>query len=308
MSRLAARRACLGVALLALATQAQASCQSDMQLFNALAADAKEEAITQALSDLHASEQCGRAELAQARRATASRVFRLAYQGMLSDMPALRIDELLSRSAVIAPTWRALALSGTRAHQAGHYDRAAQRLQTALALIDDGLETAITPAEKTVRDLHQLASESLLLADEFIAPPQVRGVTSGVLAASVRGFAVQRTPLPIGFHTGSTEFTDQGLDAVEALWVALRGQGDSPVEIIGHADERGDDQYNMQLSQQRADTVRDWLLSKGLAREINTSGRGESQPLALLDASAYTQSQRWRLNRRVELLRGGSSR
>lgn len=307
MSTQTVRCSCLGVALLVFSAQAQASCESDMQAFNAVAKDAKVQAITQALSDLNAGTQCGQEELAQARRATASRVFRVAYEGLSSGMPTERVDELLQQSEAIAPTWRTLALEGTRDHQSGRYVQAANRLQRALALIDDSHETTLVPAEETVRGLHQLASESLLLADEFVAPPQVRGVSSGVLAASVRGFAVQRTPLPIGFRTGSTEFTDQGLQAVEALWVALRGQGDSAVEIIGHADERGDEHYNMQLSMQRADTVRDWLQSKGLEREINTSGRGESQPLALLDSSAYSQSQRWRLNRRVELVRGETS-
>lgn len=286
----------------------QAACQQQMTSFNRMTVPANEKAITQALAELEASTDCGTAEKHLARRATANRLFRLAYQGSTAGLLTAEVDRLLERAESIAPTWRTMSFTATRDHQSRRYTAAARRFQSALALIDDSAETPKPPSLETIAQLHQLATESVLLADEFVPPPQVRGITGGVLAESVRGFSVQRSPLPIRFETGSTDFTSQGEAAATALLNALKMQGTAPVEIVGHADERGDAQYNYELSLQRAEKVRDWLSANGVGRDIRASGRGEQEPMSLNDASLYTEEQRWQLNRRVELVRDlGSS-
>ena len=54
------------------------------------------------------------------------------------------------------------------------------------------------------------------------------------------------------------------------------------VEVVGHIDDVGDDNYNMKLSEQRARSVRDYLVSKGLnnPNKVGTVGRGETKPIA----------------------------
>lgn len=70
------------------------------------------------------------------------------------------------------------------------------------------------------------------------------------------------------------------------------------VEIIGHTDDVGDDAYNLQLSEQRAEAVRDYLVANGAdASKIVTVGMGESMPIA----SNQTEEGRAE-NRRVEVL------
>lgn len=72
----------------------------------------------------------------------------------------------------------------------------------------------------------------------------------------------------------------------------------SYVEIVGHTDDVGDDAYNMNLSMQRAKSVRDYLVSKGLdPNKIVTTGMGESMPIA----SNSTPEGRAE-NRRVQIL------
>jgi len=53
------------------------------------------------------------------------------------------------------------------------------------------------------------------------------------------------------------------------------------VLIEGHTDSKGSDSYNLELSQKRADAVRDWFISKGGATgvEFQTKGYGESKPV-----------------------------
>jgi OOP family OmpA-OmpF porin len=55
----------------------------------------------------------------------------------------------------------------------------------------------------------------------------------------------------------------------------------SYIEIVGHTDDVGSDDYNMKLSEQRAASVRDFLLNKGVdASVMITTGMGESMPVA----------------------------
>lgn len=56
------------------------------------------------------------------------------------------------------------------------------------------------------------------------------------------------------------------------------------VEVVGYTDRIGSDAYNMKLSNERADTVRDYLVSKGvMADRISAEGRGEADPVKQCD-------------------------
>lgn len=68
------------------------------------------------------------------------------------------------------------------------------------------------------------------------------------------------------------------------------------VEVAGHTDWEGDDDYNMDLSQRRVNSVRQWLIDKGVAEDrLVAKGYGESKPIA----SNATEAGRAE-NRRVE--------
>lgn len=77
----------------------------------------------------------------------------------------------------------------------------------------------------------------------------------------------------------------------------LRANENVRVRIEGHTDSVGSAAYNEQLSQERADSVADYLASQGVARDrMQTTGYGESQPVATNDTDAGRAE-----NRRVEL-------
>lgn len=78
---------------------------------------------------------------------------------------------------------------------------------------------------------------------------------------------------------------------------ALKAWGDVNIEVAGHTDSMGSDAYNMKLSQQRAEAVRNFLISRGVAADrLTAKGYGESQPVA----DNATEEGRFK-NRRVEL-------
>jgi len=73
------------------------------------------------------------------------------------------------------------------------------------------------------------------------------------------------------------------------------------IEVEGHTDSVGGDAYNQKLSEQRASSVRDYLLSQGLKSDIlSAKGFGETIPVASNDTAAGRQQ-----NRRVELVVSG---
>lgn len=59
------------------------------------------------------------------------------------------------------------------------------------------------------------------------------------------------------------------------------------LEVAGHTDDRGDDDYNLDLSQRRADSVRNYLIDAGIdGARLNAVGYGETQPIAPNNTSA----------------------
>ncbi|HJL20133.1 MAG TPA: OmpA family protein [Sandaracinaceae bacterium LLY-WYZ-13_1] len=79
----------------------------------------------------------------------------------------------------------------------------------------------------------------------------------------------------------------------------MRDFPDITVEIQGHTDSRGRDEYNMELSQERAEAVRSYLMQQGIAGERMTArGYGESRPIDSNRTAAGRAA-----NRRVEFVR-----
>lgn len=74
-----------------------------------------------------------------------------------------------------------------------------------------------------------------------------------------------------------------GRARLDELVIKLREwekRGDSRVNIVGHTDRLGSDEYNMGLSQRRAETVRSYLISRGVnAATLTATGAGKLQPL-----------------------------
>jgi len=85
------------------------------------------------------------------------------------------------------------------------------------------------------------------------------------------------------------------LDALAACFISGPGK-DKGMRLVGHADPRGTDDYNMGLGQRRAGSVSEYLAKKGLPEDrVETSSRGE------LDATGSEETG-WAKDRRVDIL------
>lgn len=87
-------------------------------------------------------------------------------------------------------------------------------------------------------------------------------------------------------------------ESITKLSKILNEYPDTRLTIQGHTDSKGDDNYNRQLSAQRADAVRDYLIANGVkGGRLNTVAYGESEPIASNDTEAGRAK-----NRRVEVI------
>jgi OOP family OmpA-OmpF porin len=88
-----------------------------------------------------------------------------------------------------------------------------------------------------------------------------------------------------------------GKKAIDDALAKLRGVELEMVIATGHTDSIGTAQYNQRLSERRAASVKDYLVSKGIpASKITTIGKGESQPVATNKTAEGRQK-----NRRVDI-------
>mgnify|MGYP001572354342 FL=1 len=70
-------------------------------------------------------------------------------------------------------------------------------------------------------------------------------------------------------------------DTLQRAVTLLKANPDAEVEIQGHTDSVGSETYNQALSERRANAVKAYLVSQGIAEHrITTKGFGELQPIA----------------------------
>ena len=104
----------------------------------------------------------------------------------------------------------------------------------------------------------------------------------------------------INFDSESDKITTQFDPVLEKAAAALNNPAwkGVKVEVAGYTDYLGTDEYNLKLSERRANAVRDYLISKGIAADrLTTKGYGESSPVGD-NATVEGRSE----NRRVELV------
>jgi peptidoglycan-associated lipoprotein len=105
-------------------------------------------------------------------------------------------------------------------------------------------------------------------------------------------------PLRFGFNEASLSSEAQA--RLSELVQCVKATGATgTIELAGHADERGTEEYNLQLSQKRAASVKRYLVDLGMpAKQLKTVGYGENRPTE----NASTE-EAWAANRRVEFVR-----
>jgi peptidoglycan-associated lipoprotein len=123
------------------------------------------------------------------------------------------------------------------------------------------------------------------------------GAGSGIGGAATPG-STQDFAVNVGdrvfFETDQTDLTPNAIATLDkqAEWLGRYPRYTFLIE--GHADERGTREYNFSLSARRAQTVRDYLISRGIpAERFRTVSYGKERPVAVCnDISCWSQNRR----------------
>jgi len=99
------------------------------------------------------------------------------------------------------------------------------------------------------------------------------------------------------FEYDSAKIKEESFDLLDAVAALILGNPQiDMIEVQGHADERGDDAYNLKLTADRAASVVAYLVKKGVKpKKLRSFGYGEYCPVAQGSNEAA-----WEQNRRVE--------
>ena len=97
------------------------------------------------------------------------------------------------------------------------------------------------------------------------------------------------------FRTGSSEVSPEIAHQIQVIAQVVAKAPELKVRLDGYADPRGADDFNMQLSQERANAVRDLLTAAGVAEDaLEVNAYGKTQSMAS-DSDGYALERRVRL-------------
>ena len=307
------QRLFLTVLLLALsgvdAARAAGDCSSLITTFERAVASKSIDAAKRAVGEIASDILCGaRAEEYQSRYTE----FLIAVAGDAATGTEERRRALAAAedAIAVAGAWRAAAALGDAYFRLGERSKAFTWYEKALSFMTSRPATRASASEKQALlakagAAKSGANEQAPEGQWLQSTRELDGRMGGMYAPGLlREVEVLSVPLPVRFFTDETRFTPEGEAAVAELAQAVKEQQLTRLRLIGHADPRGSDQHNLDLSRHRVEAVRAELMRRGVKARIDIDWKGSRQPF---DASvlpyAPNQEDRWALDRRVEWMR-----
>ncbi len=231
-----------------------------------------------------ASEQAEQEKLRRA-KAEAERA-----QALLEQEKAKRIaaEEASLRAAAEAERQRALAVEEQARRAAQEAQQAALESQQAALEAQQAAQEAEQRRRLAEEEKAQLRAK---LLNQFSMVLETRDTERGLVVNMA----------DVLFDTGRYTLRQEAREKLARIAGILLNYPGLRLEAEGHTDTTGSFELNQRLSQQRADSVREYLISQGIAASsITAVGKGYSMPVASNDTSEGRQK-----NRRVELIVSG---
>lgn len=135
---------------------------------------------------------------------------------------------------------------------------------------------------KNVTKLAAVSTATLLLAGCFSASSINRDMQA---PAVVPAPATKAAPAPAKEYVLSGDFlfdfdksnlTEKGKSTLDRIAQEVKSSGASRLTVTGYTDRLGSSNYNLKLSQERANTAKAYLQSQGVTANINAVGRGKA--------------------------------
>lgn len=127
-----------------------------------------------------------------------------------------------------------------------------------------------------------LCASGLLLGVAACAPYQPTMSPAPAELATAPPSTVHHITLAADAYFGFNQavLSPEGQAKLDELVAQIPGKQDPRIQITGHTDRLGNERYNLELAQRRAEAVRDYLVSKGVETEIiDTTVIGSHDPI-----------------------------
>lgn len=136
--------------------------------------------------------------------------------------------------------------------------------------------------------------------DEDDKCPNEAGLVSNFGCPVIKEEVIQKVNMAaknIYFQTGSSKLLPKSFQSLKGVSEILKSSPSYMIDVNGHTDNTGGTELNQKLSENRANSVKQYLTENGIdEKRINTTGYGETKPLADNTTAAGRAS-----NRRVEM-------
>ena len=196
---------------------------------------------------------------------------------------------------------KAAAEAARQKHEADQATAAAVAQQQAAQSAADQAARDRAAAEAETQKARQAAAQAE--AEKAQLRAQLLAQLNSILQTrdSARGLIVNMSD--VLFDTGSYTLKPGAREKLAKISGIVLAHAGLSLQIEGHTDSVGGDDFNQQLSERRADSVRDFLAEQGVApSSITARGFGKMQPVASNDTAEGRQR-----NRRVELVVNGDA-
>lgn len=175
----------------------------------------------------------------------------------------------------------ALALFQMNCASKKHVKTEVERIDKEMGKIEQSVEAnetrlkehdaVLAQHEQKLTDLSKESQEALQRAND-----------AEKLAQGKLLYEVTLTDDKVKFASGKANLTDAGKEVIDNFISQLKAENKNVyIEIQGHTDNQGSEDYNLKLGQQRADAVRQYLSENGIPlHRISTISYGETRPIS----------------------------
>jgi outer membrane protein OmpA-like peptidoglycan-associated protein len=167
---------------------------------------------------------------------------------------------------------------------------------TERSIVMTGIASDQDRKSQVMRELAALAGTGYHIEDHLTVVSHPEPATRPSRASIQSGLDEVLRRESVGFQSNSATLTPRGRATLDKLIPILRRGPDLAVEIGGHTDPYGDPSYNLQLSQRRAESVREYFLDHDVPNRLSAVGYGAARPLSTERTRAAQQK-----NRRIEV-------
>ena len=159
-------------------------------------------------------------------------------------------------------------------------------MELSKSLLSISLTTLLIVSCSSVQVTEESVTESSIATVEVLSPETYQTKTAAI-----------STSATIYFDFDKSNLTSRSIQTLRGVISSMKDNSSLMLVLEGHADERGTREYNLALGQRRAESVADYLESRGIRRSrLVVNSYGEERPA--VDSS---NENAWAKNRRVEI-------